>query len=99
MWHAIGTIFVLFAFPFALSLPIKIDSIQEKGGSAFYYSGFYVLFYIGYTMAQTAHLAMIPELCHTAEKRSSLIVIRNSMTAFSNILGYGIALLFFSLGK
>ena len=57
-----------------------------------------VIFNAGWSTAQTAHLAMIPELASSDDVRESLTLIRNSMTAFANILGYFVALLAFTYG-
>ena len=57
-----------------------------------------VIFNAGWSTVQTAHLAMIPELFPSDDARESLTLIRNSMTAFANILGYVAALLAFTYG-
>ena len=54
---------------------------------------------MGYSMAQTNHLAMIPELSSSENERTSLTLIRNSMTSMANILAYLIAFIAFSHGK
>ena len=76
-----------------------MDVITQSEAVTVYYIGFYSLLYIGVIIIQTNHLAMIPELCSSADSRARLIAIRNSMTALSNIVGFLIALLVFSFGE
>ena len=47
----------------------------------------------------TSNWTMIPELSSSDDVRESLTLIRNSMTAFANILGYVAALLAFTYGS
>ena len=54
---------------------------------------------MGFSMAQTNHLAMIPELSSSEDERTSLTLIRNSMTSMANIVAYLIAFIAFSHGK
>ena len=54
---------------------------------------------MGFATVQISHLAMIPELSDIDETRTSLTLIRNTMTAFANILAYVAALIVFSSGK
>ena len=53
-----------------------------------FYSVFFVIYNIGFAMAQTAHLAMIPEMSSSDDTRAGLTLLRNSMTALANILAY-----------
>lgn len=61
------------------------------------YSVFFVIHNIGFATAQTAHLAMIPEMSSLDDTRASLTLLRNSMTALANILAYLAAFLAFAM--
>ena len=64
-----------------------------------YYTVITIVYQIGLSTSQISHMAMIPELSTSEEVRASLTLIRNSMTALANILGYLAALIAFSYGK
>ena len=95
----LGTILVLFSNVFMLLPPIGLDIAVHEAEIVVYYSLFWILYNIGYAMANVSHLAMIPELCDSDEARMSLTLIRNSMINLTNILAYIAALIAFSSGK
>ena len=86
-------------YPFLFIPAIGLNAKDHEIGIIIYYSIFIVIFNAGWSTAQTAHLAMIPELSSSDDVRESLTLIRNSMTAFANILGYVAALLAFTYGS
>ena len=86
------------AYPFLLIPPFGLNAKDHEIGIVVYYTTFMVIFNAGWSTVQTAHLAMIPELFPSDDARESLTLIRNSMTAFANILGYVAALLAFTYG-
>ena len=90
---------VLFSHVFMLLPPIGLDIAVHEAEIVVYYSLFWILYNIGYAMANVSHLAMIPELCDTDETRTSLTLIRNSMISFVAILANLAALIEFSSGK
>ena len=90
-----GTLFVLLGFSVCF---LRVTGFDLSAHLTAFYTTFEVLYNIGYASAQTSHLAMIPELSPSEELRTSLTLIRNSMTAFANILAYSVALIAFSYG-
>ena len=94
-----GTIFILFSNVFIFLPPIGLDIVKQKAEIVVYYSAFWILYNIGYAMANISHIAMIPELCHSDETRTSLSLIRNSMINLTNVLAYLASLIALSSGK
>ena len=94
-----GIIFVILSNVFNFMPPIGLDIDEHKTEIVIYYSAFWMLYNIGFTISNTSHLAMIPELCDSDEARMSLTLIRNTMINLANILAYIAALIVFSYGK
>ncbi|XP_029054428.1 major facilitator superfamily domain-containing protein 12-like isoform X1 [Osmia bicornis bicornis] len=86
-WHLIGTLCVLFAFPFIFSHCIGCES-AHKWAQLIYYSAFVVIFQFGWAAVQISHLSLVPELTPTEHERTELIAIRYSFTVLSNIFVY-----------
>ena len=79
--------------------PVGLATTENDVEIIVYYSVFWILYNMGLATVQVCHLAMIPELSDIDETRTSLTLIRNTMTAFANILAYIAALVVFSSGK
>ena len=81
--------------------PIGIATVENDSEITVtvYYSAVWIISNIGFSMAQISHLSMIPELSDSDETRTSLTLIKNTMTAFANILAFVAALMAFSYGK
>ena len=98
-WHLLGTISLLSTYPLIFLPPLSFIAKEHETQTTIYYSVFNALFQMGFSMAQTNHLAMIPELSSSEDERTSLTLIRNSMTSMANIVAYLIAFIAFSNGK
>ena len=90
---------MLLGYPFLLIPAIGLNARDHEIEIIIYYSIFIIILNAGWSTAQTAHLAMIPELSSSDDVRESLTLIRNSMTALANIFGYVAALLAFTYGR
>ncbi|CAK9830966.1 Major facilitator superfamily domain-containing protein 12 [Anthophora retusa] len=86
-WHLIGTLCVLFAFPFIFSHCIGCETSHEWA-QVIYYIGFAIIFQFGWAAVQISHLSLVPELTPTEYERTELIAIRYSFTVLSNIFVY-----------
>ncbi|KAG7201594.1 hypothetical protein KM043_004338 [Ampulex compressa] len=86
-WHLLGTICVLFAFPFIFSQCVGCENAHHSA-QLVYYAAFVVIFQFGWAAVQISHLSLVPELTPTEHERTELIAIRYSFTVFSNILIY-----------
>ncbi|KOC68329.1 Major facilitator superfamily domain-containing protein 12 [Habropoda laboriosa] len=86
-WHLIGTLCVLFAFPFIFSHCIGCETAHEWA-QVIYYIGFAIIFQFGWAAVQISHLSLVPELTPTEYERTELIAIRYSFTVLSNIFVY-----------
>ena len=96
----IGTCCVLATFPFTLLPPIGLNANVDQLPATVYYSVIFIVFNLGWATAQTAHLAMIPEMSKSSENNQvTLTSIRNAATAISNMLAYLVAWIFFRIGK
>ncbi|KAL1491554.1 hypothetical protein ABEB36_012133 [Hypothenemus hampei] len=87
VWYLIGTICVIFTFPFIFSPCISCQN-ATKLGQMFYYSGFIIIFQFGWASVQIAHMALIPELTSNQHQRTKLAAIRNGATVAANVLVY-----------
>ena len=97
-WHLMGTLLFLISWPMTFVPPVGFDLFDNLTAITAYYSLLNILHNIGFAMAQNAHLAMIPELSSSDDVRTSLTLVRNSMTSLANIMGYIGALIAFSYG-
>ncbi|XP_076636394.1 major facilitator superfamily domain-containing protein 12 isoform X2 [Colletes latitarsis] len=95
-WHLIGTLCILFAFPFIFSPCIGCEN-SHKWAQLIYYATFVVIFQFGWAAVQISHLSLVPELTPTEYERSELIAIRYSFTVLSNIFVYCIAWVVFHI--
>lgn len=86
-WHLLGTICVLFAFPFIFSPCINCETSHEWA-QLIYYAAFVVIFQFGWAAVQISHLSLVPELTPTEHERTELIAIRYTFTVLSNVLVY-----------
>ncbi|XP_076658283.1 major facilitator superfamily domain-containing protein 12 [Halictus rubicundus] len=89
-WHLIGTVCILFAFPFIFSPCIGCET-SDKWAQLIYYAAFVVIFQFGWAAVQISHLSLVPELTPSEYERTELIAIRYSFTVLSNIFVYCIA--------
>lgn len=87
IWHLLGTICVLGAFPFIFS-PCLGCSNSHRWAQMFYYSIFIIIFQFGWAAVQISHLSLIPELTPNEHDRTKLTAIRYSFTVVSNVLVY-----------
>ncbi|XP_008551681.1 major facilitator superfamily domain-containing protein 12 [Microplitis demolitor] len=88
-WHLIGTICVMFSFPFIFSRCINCYN-AEHWAQIVYYSAFIIIFQFGWAAVQISHLSMIPDLTPTEHERTELTAIRYTFTVFSNVFVYGV---------
>ncbi|KAH0546158.1 major facilitator superfamily domain-containing protein 12-like [Cotesia glomerata] len=88
-WHLIGTICVVFSFPFIFSRCINCYQ-ADQWAQIIYYSSFIIIFQFGWAAVQISHLSMIPDLTPTEHERTELTAIRYTFTVFSNVFIYGI---------
>jgi len=95
-WHLIGTICVLFSFPF-IFLPCIECSKADEWAQLIYYSAFAIIFQFGWASVQISHLALIPGLTDCQNERTGLTAIRYAMTVVSNISVFIIAWAFFGM--
>ncbi|XP_019872631.1 major facilitator superfamily domain-containing protein 12-like [Aethina tumida] len=87
IWHLLGTICVLGAFPFIYS-PCPGCSSTSLWSSMFYYSVFIIIFQFGWASVQISHLSLIPELTPNEHDRTKLTAVRYCFTVISNVLVY-----------
>lgn len=86
-WHLIGTLCVLFAFPF-IFFPCVGCKTSHQWAQLIYYAAFVVIFQFGWAAVQISHLSLVPELTPTEHERTELIAIRYSFTVLSNVFVY-----------
>lgn len=86
-WHLIGTLCVLFAFPFIFSHCIQCETAHQWA-QLIYYAAFVIIFQFGWAAVQISHLSLVPELTPIEHERTQLIAIRYSFTVLSNIFVY-----------
>ncbi|XP_031839204.1 major facilitator superfamily domain-containing protein 12 [Nomia melanderi] len=86
-WHLIGTLCVLFAFPF-IFLPCIECKTADHWAQLIYYAAFVIIFQFGWAAVQISHLSLVPELTPTEYERTELIAIRYSFTVLSNVFIY-----------
>ena len=96
----LGTVLLLISDVFMFLPPIGIATVENDSEITVtvYYSAVWIINNIGFSTTQISHLSMIPELADSDETRTSLTLIRNTMTAFANILAFVIAYMAFSYG-
>ncbi|KAK5637732.1 hypothetical protein RI129_000085 [Pyrocoelia pectoralis] len=83
-WHLLGTICVLFSFPFIFNLCWGCHNSTE-GAQVVYYSAFIIIFQFGWASVQISHLSLIPDLTPISSERIELNAFRYAFTVFSNI--------------
>ncbi|CAL7946225.1 unnamed protein product [Xylocopa violacea] len=86
-WHLIGTLCVLFAFPFIFSHCIGCETAHQWA-QLIYYAAFVIIFQFGWAAVQISHLSLVPELTPTEFERTELIALRYSFTVLSNVFVY-----------
>ncbi|KAK9308234.1 hypothetical protein QLX08_001705 [Tetragonisca angustula] len=86
-WHLIGTLCILFAFPFIFSHCIGCETSHEWA-QLVYYAAFVIIFQFGWAAVQISHLSLVPELTPFQHERTELIAIRYSFTVLSNVFVY-----------
>ena len=96
--HLVGTLLFLISWPMTFVPPVGFDLFDNLTVITAYYSLLHIILNIGWAMVQIAHLALIPELSLSDDVRTSLTLVRNSMTSLANIMGYIGALIAFSYG-
>ncbi|XP_017765977.1 PREDICTED: major facilitator superfamily domain-containing protein 12-like [Eufriesea mexicana] len=87
MWHLIGTLCVLFAFPFIFSHCVGCETAHEWA-QLIYYAAFVIIFQFGWAAIQISHLSLIPELTPVEHERTELVAIRYSFSVLSNVFVY-----------
>ncbi|KAJ8966997.1 hypothetical protein NQ317_006925 [Molorchus minor] len=87
VWHLIGTVCVLGAFPFIFA-PCIGCTTSHKWAQMFYYSIFIIIFQFGWAAVQISHLSLIPELTPNEHDRTKLTAVRYCFTVISNVLVY-----------
>lgn len=87
MWHLLGTVCVLGAFPFIFS-PCMGCTESHKSAQIFYYCIFIIIFQFGWASVQISHLSLIPELTPNEHDRTKLTAVRYCFTVISNLLVY-----------
>lgn len=87
MWHLLGTVCVLGAFPFIFS-PCVGCTDSHKSAQIFYYCIFIVIFQFGWASVQISHLSLIPELTPNEHDRTKLTAVRYCFTVISNLVVY-----------
>ncbi|XP_624057.3 major facilitator superfamily domain-containing protein 12 [Apis mellifera] len=86
-WHLIGTLCILFAFPFIFSRCIGCETAHEWA-QLIYYAAFVIIFQFGWAAVQISHLSLVPEFTYIEYERTELIAIRYSFTVLSNVFVY-----------
>ncbi|XP_068993663.1 major facilitator superfamily domain-containing protein 12 [Neodiprion pinetum] len=86
-WHLLGTVGVVFSFPFIFSPCIKCEG-SHQWAQLVYYAGFVIIFQFGWAAVQISHLSLIPDLTPSEHERTELTAIRYSFTVCSNVLVY-----------
>ncbi|XP_011300736.1 major facilitator superfamily domain-containing protein 12 [Fopius arisanus] len=86
-WHLLGTVCVLFSFPFIFSKCINCE-YAEHWAQLIYYSAFIIIFQFGWASVQISHLSLIPDLTPTEHERTELTAIRYMFSVFANIFVY-----------
>ncbi|KAL3290055.1 hypothetical protein HHI36_023425 [Cryptolaemus montrouzieri] len=87
IWHLLGTICVLGAFPFIFS-PCVYCINAQRWVQIVYYCIFIIIFQFGWAAVQISHLSLIPELTPNEHDRTRLTAIRYCFTVISSILVY-----------
>ncbi|XP_043279350.1 major facilitator superfamily domain-containing protein 12-like [Venturia canescens] len=86
-WHLLGTVCVIFSFPFIFSRCAGCENTHHWA-QLFYYAAFVIIFQFGWASVQISHLSLIPDLTPTKHERIELTAIRYTFTVFSNVLVY-----------
>ena len=71
----LGTVCVLFAFPFIFLRCIGCET-STQWAQLVYYAAFVIIFQFGWAAVQISHLSLVPELTPTEHERTELIAIR-----------------------
>ncbi|XP_042905853.1 major facilitator superfamily domain-containing protein 12 isoform X1 [Parasteatoda tepidariorum] len=86
-WHLVGTICVIFSFPFLFMDCISCSNSFEYA-KFIYYGAFIIIFQFGWASTQISHLSLIPDLTPLSCERVELNSYRYAMTVASNICVY-----------
>ncbi|KAF5297230.1 hypothetical protein FQR65_LT10046 [Abscondita terminalis] len=97
IWHLVGTVSVLIAFPFIFLPCLNADS--HRWVQLFYYSVFVIIFQFGWAAVQIAHLSIMPELTPDEHERTRLAATRYCFTVISNVLVYFVSWAVFGISK
>lgn len=73
-WHLIGTLCILFTFPFIFSHCIQCETAHQWA-QLIYYAAFVIIFQFGWAAVQISHLSLVPELTPIERERTQLIAI------------------------
>ncbi|KAK5650159.1 hypothetical protein RI129_001188 [Pyrocoelia pectoralis] len=93
IWHLIGTVCVLGAFPFIFLPCVSPDS--QRSVQLFYFAVFIIIFQFGWAAVQIAHLSIMPELTADEHQRTKLAATRYCFTVISNVLVYFVSWIIF----
>lgn len=88
-WHLVGTICVLVTFPFIFMNCLGCHNSSQLA-QVFYYSGFAVVFHIGWAAVQIAHMALSNDMTEDEHERTDLMAYRNAGTVLSNTIVYAV---------
>ena len=77
-WHFVGTVCVIFSFPFIFSACINCENSSQSIKMA-YYTMFIIILQFGWAAVQLSHLAMIPELTSSEHEYTLLTSIRYTL--------------------
>ncbi|KAL4227463.1 Major facilitator superfamily domain-containing protein 12 [Mactra antiquata] len=97
-WHLLGTICVMFSFPFLFVGCITCEHAPDWS-QFIYYAPFVIIFQFGWASTQINHLSLIPDLTDCSNERTGLNGTRYAFTVLSNMIVYGIAWLLFDVHK
>jgi len=87
IWYFMGTICVIFTFPFIFSPCLGCESASRLN-QMLYYSFFIIIFQFGWAAVQIAHMSLIPEITSNKNQRTKLAAVRNGATVVASVLVY-----------
>ncbi|KAJ1085165.1 hypothetical protein NDU88_005298 [Pleurodeles waltl] len=100
-WHLVGTISVIFSFPFIFNPCLACTANTPQWAALVYFAPFIVIFQFGWAATQISHLSLIPELAKNEHEKVELTAFRYAFTVVANITVYAVAwvLLHFQVGQ
>ncbi|XP_069505544.1 major facilitator superfamily domain-containing protein 12 isoform X2 [Ambystoma mexicanum] len=100
-WHLVGTVSVIFSFPFIFNPCLACTDSTPQWAALVYFAPFIVIFQFGWAATQISHLSLIPELARNEHEKVELTAFRYAFTVVANITVYAVAwlLLHFQVGQ